>query len=117
LRLATSTTEVASCTPTSTTFSPHFTCWWTISCPPAAAGKPPKITDAELITLAVAQILLQCPKERRFLRLAAKQLSHLFPCIPNQSGYNKRLRKLAPEICRVISHLHHMDCVVVRPVV
>jgi len=69
------------------------------------AGKPPKITDAELITLAVAQILLQCPKERRFLRLAAKQLSHLFPYIPNQSGYNKRLRKLAPEICRVISHL------------
>jgi hypothetical protein len=71
----------------------------------SGAGRRPKITDAELITLAVAQILLQCPKERRFLRIAGKQLSHLFPYIPGQSGYNKRLRKLAPEICRVISHL------------
>ncbi len=29
---ATSTTEVASCTPTLTACSPHFMCWWTISC-------------------------------------------------------------------------------------
>src|SRR6266851_5409873 len=27
---ATSTTEVASCPPTLTACSPHFTCWWTI---------------------------------------------------------------------------------------
>ena len=37
---ATSTTEVASCTPTSTTCSPHFTCWWTISCLPVGGGRP-----------------------------------------------------------------------------
>ena len=71
----------------------------------SGAGRRPKITDAELVTLAVAQILLQCPKEQRYLRLARSRLSHLFPYIPGQSGYNKRLRKLAPEICRVISHL------------
>jgi hypothetical protein len=69
------------------------------------AGRRPRITDAELITLAVAQILLGCSKERRFLRVARQRLGHLFRYIPNQSGYNKRLRKLAPEICRVISHL------------
>lgn len=69
------------------------------------AGRRPRITDAELITLAVAQILLGYAKERRFLRAARQRLSHLFPYIPGQSGYNKRLRKLAPEICRVISHL------------
>lgn len=69
------------------------------------AGKPPRITAAELITLAVAQILLQCHSERRFLRLARKQLSHLFPYIPKQPGYNKRLRSLAPQICQVINHL------------
>jgi Transposase DDE domain len=69
------------------------------------AGRRPRISDAELITLAVAQILLQCHSERRFLRLARKRLSHLFPYIPKQSGYNKRLRALAPQICIVIEHL------------
>ncbi len=69
------------------------------------AGRRPRITDAELITLAVAQILLQCHSERRFLRLARQRLGHLFPYIPKQSGYNKRLRKLAPQICEAISHL------------
>lgn len=71
----------------------------------SGAGRRPKITDAELITLAVAQILLQCHSERRFLRLARKQLCHLFPYIPKQPGYNKRLRALAPRICQVINHL------------
>jgi hypothetical protein len=69
------------------------------------AGRRPRISDAELITLAVAQILLQCHSERRFLRLARKVLSHLFLYIPKQPGYNKRLRSLAPQICRIIEHL------------
>jgi hypothetical protein len=69
------------------------------------AGRRPRITAAELITLAVAQILLQCHSERRFLRLARKQLGHLFPYIPKQPGYNKRLRALAPQICQAINHL------------
>ncbi len=69
------------------------------------AGRRPKITDAELITLAVAQILLDCHSERRFLRFARQRLGHLFPYIPKQPGYNKRLRALAPSICLVISTL------------
>jgi hypothetical protein len=69
------------------------------------AGRRPRISTAELITLAVAQILLQCHSERRFLRLARKQLGHLFPYIPKQPGYNKRLRALAPQICLLINHL------------
>jgi len=48
---------------------------------------------------------LDCHSERRFLRLARKQLGHLFPYIPLQPGYNKRLRALAPQICEVIEHL------------
>ena len=62
-------------------------------------GRRPKITDAELISLAVAQVFLHCPSERRFLRLAHGRLGHLFPYIPKQPGYNKRLRALAPQIC------------------
>jgi hypothetical protein len=68
-------------------------------------GRRPRITDAELITLAVAQIFLDCPSERRFLRFARGRLGHLFPYIPKQPGYNKRLRRLAPRICLVINHL------------
>jgi Transposase DDE domain len=69
------------------------------------AGRRPRISDAELVTLAVAQILLQCHSERRFLRLAGRLLGHLFPYIPLQPGYNKRLRSLAPAICLVIEQL------------
>lgn len=68
-------------------------------------GRKPRITDAELVCLAVAQVLLDCSKERRFLRFARRRLGHLFPYIPNQSGYNKRVRALAPAIVAVLSHL------------
>jgi len=35
------------------------------------------------------------PSDRRFLAVAAKRLSHLFPRLPKQPGYFKRRRKLA----------------------
>lgn len=73
--------------------------------PRRGAGRPARISDAELITLAVAQILLQCHSERRFLRLAARRLGHLSPYLPKQPGYNERLRGLADEICVVIEQL------------
>jgi Transposase DDE domain len=69
------------------------------------AGRRPRITDAELVTLAVAQIMLGCPSERRFLRLARRRLGHLFPYVPKQPGYNKRVRTLAPRICLIINQL------------
>lgn len=67
------------------------------------ARRNPKITDAELVCLAVAQILLDCPSERRFLRLAMVRLGHLFPYLPKQPGYNKRMRALGPQIVRVLN--------------
>ncbi len=56
-------------------------------------GLAPKISDAELITLAVLQALLGFTSETRFLRHARAHLRAWFPYIPMQSGYNKRLRK------------------------
>jgi len=50
-------------------------------------------------------VFLHCHSERRFLRFARRRLGHLFPYIPKQPGYNKRLRRLAPQICLVIAHL------------
>jgi len=67
------------------------------------ARRSPKITDAELVCLAVAQILLDCPSERRFLRFAMTRLGHLFAYLPKQPGYNKRMRALAPQIVRVLN--------------
>jgi len=68
-------------------------------------GRPPRISDNELICLAVAQVLLDCPNERRFLRMAKRRLGHLFPYIPGQSGYNKRLRRLAPQLMQAVTLL------------
>ena len=72
-------------------------------------GRRPQISDSELICLAVAQVLLDCPNETRFLRFARQRLRHLFPYIPGQSGFNKRLRALAPEILKVIAHLARLS--------
>ena len=68
-------------------------------------GRPPRITDAELIALAVAQMFLGLPSDRRFLALARWRLGHLFPYLPKQPAYNKRLRALAPTLARVITEL------------
>jgi len=68
-------------------------------------GRPPRISDSELICLALAQVLLDCPNERRFLRLARQRLGHLFPYIPGQSGFNKRLRALAPQLVQAVTLL------------
>ena len=68
-------------------------------------GRPPRIANAELVCLAVAQVLLDCPSERRWLRFARRRLGHLFPYLPKQPGYNKRMRALAPEVCLVLRHL------------
>lgn len=72
---------------------------------PSRPGRKPRISDAEVICLAVAQVVLDCPKERRFLRFARRRLGHLFGYIPGQSGYNKRVRACAPEIVRVLGYL------------
>ncbi len=61
-------------------------------------GFEPKITDVELITLAVMQALCGRPSEARWLRYAHADLRHLFPYLPKQPAYNKRLRALTDTI-------------------
>lgn len=55
-------------------------------------GIKPMLSDAELVTLAVMSALLGFTSERRWVRYARAHLSGLFPYLPGQSGYNKRLR-------------------------
>jgi hypothetical protein len=65
-------------------------------------GIAPKLSDAELMTLGVLQALLGFTSETRFLRHAREHLVHLFPYVPLQSGYNKRLRKAQAQFRTVI---------------
>ena len=49
------------------------------------------------------------PNDRQFLALARWRLVHLFPVLIDQSGYNRRLRRLAPEIGRAINYLAYVS--------
>ncbi len=64
-------------------------------------GPQGKISDAELIALGVAQAAIGIPSDRQFLGLVGKLLPGWFPHLPEQSQYNRRLRRLAPSIASV----------------
>jgi hypothetical protein len=68
-------------------------------------GRPPRLSDAELLTLAVAQVLLGVRSEARWLRFVPRALPAAFPYLPGQSGYNKRLRGALPLVKRLIREL------------
>jgi hypothetical protein len=68
-------------------------------------GIEPKLSDAELVTVAVLQALLGFTSETRWLRHARQHLAYLFPYLPGQAGYNKRLRAAAGLIQALIRML------------
>ena len=57
-----------------------------------------RLSDAEIVTLCVAQVLMGIPSDRRFLRAARRQLGHLFPLLPSQDALHKRRSRLAESI-------------------
>ncbi len=69
---------------------------------PHRIGRPPKLSDAELLTIAVAQVLLGVRSEARWLRFVPRHLPGAFPHLPGQPGYNKRLRAALPLLKRAI---------------
>lgn len=68
-------------------------------------GIKPTLSDAELVTLAVMSMLLGYTSERRWLRHARTHLAGMFPYLPGQSGYNKRLRAATGLVMRMIGIL------------
>jgi len=64
-------------------------------------GPPGKITDAELIALAVAQAVTGLASDRQFLGVIGRLLPGWFPHLPEQTQFNRRLRRLTPQITSV----------------
>ncbi|MGH9440535.1 MAG: IS982 family transposase [Terriglobia bacterium] len=58
-------------------------------------GIPVTVSDAELIVMSVMGALLGYYSERKWLRRVKKDYLGMFPRQIGQSGYNKRLRKMA----------------------
>jgi len=61
------------------------------------------VTDAEVVTLCVAQSIMGIPSDPRFLAVATKRLNHLFPRMPKRSGFYKRRARLSDTIEALIA--------------
>lgn len=70
-----------------------------------AVGIAPKLSDAELVTLAVIQALLGFTSEAQFIRHAGAHLRPWFSYLPDRPGYNKRLRHAGELLQHVIGYL------------
>ena len=70
--------------------------------PRPTVGITPRLSDAELVTLAVLQALLGYSDEARFIRYAHTHLTGLFPYLPERPAYNKRLRRSATMLAGVM---------------
>lgn len=57
-----------------------------------------RITDAEVITLCIAQAMMGHPSDARFLAAARRGLGHLFPHLPERTAFHKRRLRLSPVI-------------------
>jgi Transposase DDE domain. len=64
-------------------------------------GPSGKVSDQELIALAVAQAITGLVSDRQFLGVIGRLLPGYFPDLPDQSQYNRRLRRLTPQITTV----------------
>jgi Transposase DDE domain len=71
--------------------------------PEKAENARRSVTDAEVVTLCVAQAMMGIPSDPRFLAVAAKRLAHLFPRLPKQPGFHKRRRRLSDTIEALIA--------------
>jgi hypothetical protein len=67
------------------------------------------VTDAEVVTLCVAQAVMNISSDEEFLAVAAKRLRHLFPKLPKQPGYWKRRLRLSGTI-EWVGAMFAQDC-------
>ncbi len=61
------------------------------------------LTDAEVVTLSVAQHLLRISSDEQFWAIAPRRLGHLFPRLPQRPGFVKRRQRLSDTIEALIA--------------
>jgi len=61
------------------------------------------LTDAEVVTLVVAQAIMGISSDERFLAVARTRLTHLFPRLPKRPGFHKRRERLSDTIEQLIA--------------
>jgi hypothetical protein len=71
--------------------------------PKRAGNARRRISDAELITLCIAQAMMGIPSDPRFLAVAGKRLGHLFPHLPERTAFHKRRLRLSGVIEALIA--------------
>jgi Transposase DDE domain len=76
-----------------------------IGTPERRPGRPKRLSDPELVCLAVAQVLLGFASQHHWLRFCYGRLGRMFPYLPHQPGYHKRVTAAAPLITTVIHRL------------
>jgi Transposase DDE domain len=57
-----------------------------------------RLTDAEVVTLCVAQSVMGVTSDERFVRIAHRRLLHLFPGLTRRSGFHRRRGRLTETI-------------------
>lgn len=72
---------------------------------PRGLGRPPLVSDEELVALAVCQAVTGLCSDRQFLGVVERILPGWFPHLPDQSQYNRRLRALTPKLVWVQQRL------------
>lgn len=65
-------------------------------------GRPPRLSRSELLCPAVMQALLGFHSEAHWLRHVRVHYRGMFPYVPQDTGYNKRLRATLPQVKRLI---------------
>lgn len=61
------------------------------------------LTDAEVVTLCVAQQLLRISSDEQFWAMAPRRLGHLFPRLPQRPAFAKRRQRLSDTIEALIA--------------
>jgi Transposase DDE domain len=62
-----------------------------------------RVSDAEIVTLCVAQAIMGIPSDPRFIQVADKRLRHLFPVLPTRDALHKRRLRLSGKIEALIA--------------
>jgi hypothetical protein len=71
--------------------------------PKKPANARRRLTDAEVVTLCVAQAIMGISSDARFVMVAVRRLGHLFPQLTKRSGFHKRRDRLADTIEALIA--------------